>query len=119
MKSKKDNSFRFSEMKDKAKRPSQFDDLFPMIRHCLDMGIYRQSKHAIERELERKIDLPDVLYVLKNGYHEKRKTSFDEAFQTWKYAVRGKTLDEIDVRIIIAFEDSGMMIITVMHVVKG
>jgi|ERR1700733_5428616 len=106
-------------MKDKAKRPSQFDDLFPKIRHCLDMGLYRQSRHAIERELERKIDLPDVLYVLKNGYHEKRKTSFDEAFQTWKYAIRGKTLDEIDVRIIIAFDDSGMMIITVMHVLKG
>lgn len=106
-------------MKDKAKRPSQLDDLFPQIRYCLDMGLYRQSKHASKRELERKIDLPDVLYVLKNGYHEKRKTSFDEAFQIWKYAVRGKTLDEINIRIIIAFDDTGMMIITVMHVLEG
>lgn len=104
---------------DLAKRTSQFDDLFPKIRHCLDMGLYRQSRHAIEREIERKIDLPDVLYVLKNGYHEKRKTSFDEVFQTWKYAIRGITLDEIDVRIIIAFDDSGMMIITVIHVEEG
>lgn len=106
-------------MTDKAKRPSPLDDLSLKIRHCLDTGRYRQSKHAIERELQRKINLPDVLYVLKNGYHEKRKTSFDETFQTWKYAIRGKTLDTIDVRIIIAFDDSGMMIITVMHVVKG
>lgn len=106
-------------MKDKAKRPSQLDELFPKIQDCLDKGLYRQSKHAIERELEREIDIPDVLYVLKNGYHEKQKTSFDETFQTWKYAVRGKTLDEIDIRIIIAFDDTGMMIITVMHVVKG
>lgn len=83
------------------------------------MGLYRQSKHALERELERKIDLPDILYVLKNGYHEKRKTSFDETFQTWKYAIRGKTLDEIDIRIIIAFDDSEMMIITVMYAAKG
>lgn len=105
-------------MKDNAKKPSQLDELFPKIRDCLDKGFYRQSKHAIERELERKIDLPDVLYVLKNGYREKHKTSFDEVFQTWKYAVRGKTLDEIDIRIIIAFDDIGMMIITVMHVVK-
>ena len=95
------------------------DELFPEIRDCIDEGLYRQSKHAIERELERTIDLPDVLYVLKNGYHEKQKTSFDEAFQTWKYAVRGKTLDEIDIRIIIAFDENEMMIITVMHVVKG
>lgn len=106
-------------MKDKAKQPFPLDELFPKIRHCLDMGLYRQSKHAIERELERKIDLSDVLYVLKNGYHEKRKTSFDEAFQTWKYAVRGKTLDEIDIRIIIAFDNTGMIIITVMYVLEG
>ena len=106
-------------MKDRAKRPSQLDELFPKIRDCLDKGLYRQSKHAIERVLERKIDLLDVLYVLKNGYHEKQKTSFDEAFQTWKYAVRGKTLDNLDIRIVIAFIDIGMMIITVMHVVKG
>ena len=61
----------------------------------------------------------DVLFVLKNGYHEKQKTSFDEEFQKWKYAVRGKTLDEVDIRIIVAFYDNGMMIITVMHVIKG
>lgn len=106
-------------MKDKTKRPPQLDELFPKIRNCLDKGLYRQSKHAIERELERKIDLPDVLYVLKNGYHDKRKTSFDEVFQTWKYAIRGKTIDEMDIRIIIAFDETGMLIITVMHVVKG
>ncbi|MBA3956806.1 MAG: DUF4258 domain-containing protein [Parachlamydiaceae bacterium] len=90
-------------------------------KDCLDKGLYRQSKHAIERERERErnIDLPDVLYVLRNGYHEKQKTTFDEVFETWKYAVRGKTIDESDIRIIIAFDDTGMMIITVMHVVKG
>lgn len=106
-------------MNDKVKRPFQLDELFPKIHNCLDKGLYRHSKHAIERELGREIDLLDVLYVLKNGYHEKRKTSFDETFQTWKYAVRGKTLDEVDIRIIIAFDDTGMMIITVMHVIKG
>jgi len=107
-------------MTDKAKRsPPPLNEIFPKIRDCIAKGLYRQSMHAIERELERKIDLPDVLYVLKNGYHEKRKTSFDEAFQTWKYAVRGKTLDEINIRIIIAFDGTGMMIITVMHILEG
>lgn len=100
------------------KRPPQSDKLFQKILDCLDMGRYRQSKHALERELERKISLPDV-YVLKKGYHEKRKTSFDEAFQTWKYAIRGKTIDDIDIRIIISFDETGMMIITVMHLVEG
>jgi hypothetical protein len=106
-------------MKKTPKRPAQHDELFPKIRSCIDQGFYRQSKHAIDRELEREIDLPDVLYVLKTGYHEKQKTSFDDAFQTWKYAVRGKTLDEIDIRIIVAFDENEMMIITVMHAARG
>lgn len=77
-------------MKNIQKRLTQLEELFSKIRGCIDQGLYRQSKHAIDRESERQINLPDVLYVLKNGYHEKQKTSFDEAFQTWKYAVRGK-----------------------------
>jgi hypothetical protein len=103
----------------KPKRPAQLEELFPKIRTCIEEGFYRQSRHAIDRELERQIDLPDVLYVLKTGYHEKQKTSFDEVFETWKYAVRGKTLDNLDIRIIIAFDEDAMMIITVMHVVKS
>jgi hypothetical protein len=54
--------------------------------------------------------------VLKNGYHEKVKTSFDEMFQTWKYAIRGKTLENWDIRIIVTFDATQMIIITVMHV---
>ena len=101
------------------KRPPQIEKLSHMIRDCIERGCYRQTRHAIDRKIERNIDLPDVLYVLKNGYHEKKKSSFDEAFQTWKYAIRGKTIDKFDLRIIIAFNDDGMMIITVMHVERG
>lgn len=75
--------------------------------------------NTLLREDYKEQSIPDVLYVLKHGYHEKRKTSFDEKFQTWKYAVRGKTLDDIDIRVIIAFDDTGIMIITVMQVEKG
>jgi hypothetical protein len=103
-------------MADKTKRPSQESELFPKIRDCIENGRYRQSKHAIDRKIERGIDLPDILFVLKNGYHEKPKTSFDEIHQTWKYAIRGKTLDNLGIRIIIAFANDGMLIITVMHV---
>lgn len=68
-------------MKDKAKRSSQLDELFLKIQDCLEKGLYRQSKHAIERGLQREIDIPDVLYVLKNGYHEKQKTSLMRHFK--------------------------------------
>lgn len=105
-------------MSEKAKRPPQHDELFSKIRECIEKGLYRQSRHAIDRQIEREIDLPDVLYVLKSGYHEKQKTSFDEIFHTWKYAIRGKTLDSVDIRIIMSFDEDGMLIITVMRVLK-
>lgn len=101
----------------KRQRPSQLDELFPVIRNCLENGQYRLTKHAIDRQTERAIDLPDVLYVLRTGYHERQKTTFDETFQCWKYAIRGKTVDDVDVRIIIAFDPEDMLIITVMRVI--
>ena len=55
--------------------------------------------------------------MLENGVHEKAKTTFDFKRQTWKYAIRGKTIDGIDTRVIIAFE-KGMVIITVIKLVK-
>jgi hypothetical protein len=106
-------------MKNTPKRPAQLEEVFPLIRDCIEKGMYRQSRHALGRADERHIVLSDVLYVLKSGYHEKQKTSFDDTFQTWKYAIRGKTLDRLDIRIIVAFDDEGMMIITVMHVTRG
>ena len=64
----------------------------------------------------KEIDLNDAEYILKNGYHEKKKTSFDEIFRTWKYAIRGKTIEDLDIRLIIAFDEDGMIVITMMHV---
>ena len=100
-------------------KPPQIPNLRDRIWDCIDHDKYRQTVHALNRGAERSIELPDALYVLKTGRHEKSKTTFDEAFQTWKYAIRGKTLEEFDIRIIIAFDETGMMIITVMHVMKG
>lgn len=106
-------------MPEKSKRPPQLSELFPKIRFCIENELYRESRHAMERQVERDIELPDILFVLKHGYHEKQKTSFDETFQTWKYAVRGKTLEGLDIRIIIAFDEDGMLIITVMRIIKN
>lgn len=105
--------------KEKPDRPTQLKELFPVILDRIERGLYRQSKHAIDRAIERDIDLPDILYVLKNGYHEKQKTTFDEIFKVWKYSVRGKTVENSDIRIIIAFDDDGMLIITVIRMSKG
>lgn len=99
------------------KRPQKFENVLVMIKECLESGNYILTKHAIARQEERVINLAETLHVLKTGYEEKSKTCFDEKQNTWKYAIRGKTIiEERDVRIIIAFDEKGMLIITVMYV---
>lgn len=75
------------------------------------------TTHALIRQYERKITVADVVHVLKTGYEDKKKTCFDENNSSWKYAIRGKTkIDAHDIRVIVAFDEFGILIITVMHV---
>ena len=90
------------------------NELLGKIIEHLQEGSYIVSMHALERQNQRLVDLKSVLYVLKNGTHEKDKDLFDVKRQMWKYAIRGKTLDGINLRIIVAFEKE-MVIITVMR----
>lgn len=99
------------------KRPPKITKLLEKIKECIEQKKYTHTEHAIVRQNERDITLAEVRHVLITGYEEKTKTSFDEKYNTWNYAIRGKTkIDKLDVRIIIAFDETGMIIITVMHV---
>jgi len=99
------------------KRPQKIEIVLERIWDCLLTGKYILTRHAIDRQKERSINLAETLHILKTGYEEKNKTCFDDKQNTWKYAIRGKTiLSSKDVRIIIAFEEDGMLVITVMHV---
>lgn len=76
---------------------------------------YRITNHAQQRQEKHKITLPDLLFVLSNGIHEKGKTLFDNAFQAWKYAIRGRTIDgSAELRVIVAFEDE-MAVLTMIR----
>jgi hypothetical protein len=90
------------------------DDLLEKIRSHIDDRRYRVSEHAISRQQLRSLKLPDIIKVLRNGFHEKEKTLFNTKFQTWNYAIRGKAVDGEDVRIIIAFAGD-MIIITAIR----
>ena len=55
--------------------------------------------------------------MLRHGFHEKKKDLFDETHNTWNYAVRGKTLDKEEMRVIVSFDrESEMLIITAFYV---
>jgi hypothetical protein len=93
-------------------RPDKHPDLMNHIRYCIDTGRFLDTRHAVERQLGRQISRLDLLFALKNGFHEKAKDKFDENYQAWNYSIRGKTVDAQNLRIIVSFDENGMLIIT-------
>lgn len=81
-----------------SKRPKKIENLLERIRNCINSGAYRDTFHSIERNAERNITLPEIIHVLRTGRHEKSKDHFEEAFNAWNYAIRGKTIDEMELQ---------------------
>src|SRR5256885_1987315 len=92
-------------------RPEKFPDLLEVIKKCIELGNYRSCLHLEQRESERNITRREVLYILLHGFHEKKKDGFDERYNVWNYAIRGKTLDERDLRVFVSFDKKTMMLI--------
>jgi len=101
------------------KCPSKISDVLKKIRECLETGRYCDTYHAKLRKSQRQIALTNVLYILHHGYHEKRKDQFHPEYKDWTYSIRGKTVDHKDIRVVVAFDSDGMLIITVMEIAQG
>jgi hypothetical protein len=99
-------------------RPEKILDLMNMICTCIEEGRYLDTRHAWERQDERRINRPEILYVLKHGHHEKNKDKFNEFYHSWDYSVRGKTVDRRELRVIVSFDENGMLIITAIDLRK-
>ena len=94
------------------KAPPKIDRLLEHIREALDAGRFLDTVHTTQRQAERQITRPEMLYVLRHGWHEKRKDVFDTRYHAWNYAIRGKTIDGRPLRVVVSFEDRGLLIIT-------
>ena len=68
-------------------------DLLGEIRKHIKARKYRITNHAQERQEKHQLTLPNLLFILSTGFHEEKKTLFCNEFQAWKYAIRGKTID--------------------------
>jgi len=90
-------------------------DILKKVKEHIRNGTYILREHAIERQKQRLIRLPDVLRVLEYGRHEIEKDIFDMKNQLWKHAIRGRAVNGIDLRVIVAFHER-MAIITVIKV---
>lgn len=97
--------------------PPQIENVLEVVKECIENEAYKFSEHAVIRSIERRVSYRDILFVLRNGLHEKKKTSFDLKKRTWKYAIKGKTIDKIPVRIIVAF-DREMVVITIINLIR-
>ena len=95
--------------KKKAKLSST--ELLKRTKAAVEKGDYLDTSHASQRKGQRKILRMEVEYVLKHGWHEKKKDSFEDAYQAWNYAIRGKTIDKRNLRIAVSFEEK-MLVIT-------
>ncbi len=47
---------------------------------------------------------PEIEQVLLTGWHEKRKDTYDQVYMAWNYAVRGKTPQAREMRVIVSFD---------------
>jgi len=105
------NSVTFKKMVRRDKLP----DLMARVRECIESGRFLDTRHLVERQGERNINRPEVLFVLKNGHHEKKKDKFDAIYKSWNYSIRGRTVDLRELRIVVSFEVSGLLIITAIE----
>ncbi len=68
------------------KTPAKIKQLLQRIREMLATGRFLDTAHAAERQSQRRITRPEILYVLNHGWHEKRKDVFDfELVASFRY----------------------------------
>jgi len=104
----------------KKKRPEKIPSVLELVRDCVKTGKYRETAHASYRKHQRKIILPDIVDVLYDGFHEKRKDQYDEEHEAWNYAIRGKTVTDDDMRVIVSFNKVlNLIIITAFYIEEG
>jgi hypothetical protein len=91
------------------------NELLKKVREHIGNGTYRISRHALEEMEADDLTIPDIKHVLINGRRAKEKDMYSNEWQGWKYAIQGKTMDNKEIRVIVAFEKQ-MLIITVFKV---
>ncbi len=76
---------------------------------------YLETEHAKERMREREITRQEIWHVLKTGRREPRKDAYNNAFNTWNYAMRGNTLTDRTLRVIVTVVGR-VVVVTAMEI---
>ena len=102
----------------KMSRTSKKNNVMKSVGECLESGQYRYVGHANLRLQERVVTRLEVKQVLKMGFHERRKDEFKEEHGSWNYSIRGRTVDKRSLRVVVTFDESNMLIVTVIDLDK-
>lgn len=92
----------------------KLQNVIKRVQLAIEAGNYVYTGHAQDRLQQREITRLEVKQVLKHGHSEKAKDFYDENFNQWNYAIRGKTIDQRKLRVVISFDDNEMLVITVI-----
>lgn len=106
-------------MKKPHSRPTKIENIIAKAKQSIALGLYRYTGHAECRKYERMITEEDALYVIENGWRATVKDDFCNIHQSWKYAIEGETLQHEKLRVIIAFDENMLLIITVINISKA
>lgn len=104
--------------KRKGLRASKATDMLVLIRDAVQHGRCRDSRHSFQRGKERSVTFAEVMHVLQTGCHEKSKDEYRPEFESWNYAIRGRTVDGDELRIAVYFEEDLVVIATVIRLEK-
>lgn len=99
-------------------RPAKVLKIIEKVRVAVAVRSFRVSGHARKRMVRLGISSSEMVFILKNGYHETRKDEFMAEFNDWNYAIRGKTVDARSIRLAVALELHGFVVVTAIDLDK-
>ena len=100
-----------------GKRPAKIpdDELIPFIRESAASGNYRESYHQRVENVGRPghdVTRQEIEQVLLGGRREPARDRFNP-YNVWSYAIRGRTIDNRDLRVAVSVYEGLLFIVSV------
>src|SRR3989338_7926140 len=93
---------------------AKISNLMDVVREKVRQNDFILMPHAIERRLQRRLSVNDIGQALITGWYEPRKDTYQKEYSAWNYSIRGKTIDNRPLRIVVSFDENAMLVITVI-----
>ena len=90
-------------------------NILSIARKAIAEGNYTPVDHAKLRLDEREVTIQEMEQAITRGRHEKSKDEYKFEYKSWNYSIRGKTLDDRELRVAVSLDTTtGLLIITVI-----